>query len=324
MPFRSAAKVRSLLLGLSILLPASSSSLAQVAATDPNAFPFYNWAGASGDTSGGLVKPSLFTGAVVVPIHIVVPAGTGGIQPSLSLAYNSRQGRGNAGVGWSLGLSKIIRSTKYGADKTQEWTPSEAVYLYGDQELIRGVGESDPFGCPAIRYHPKSENFQKILFCATEDYWTVLGKTGTRTTLGRHADTRHSKLAQDGVTFEYFLDELTDPHGLSWQAAYSPTTAYSAPRLDRLDYTFHDGSPLGEPRRVEIRWGRGDQGPMGGPSTSTSAMGFRCCKTSALHRSGACSGRAGYANTFSGTTPTRIRGTENSTVRIAAPACCAR
>jgi hypothetical protein len=121
-----------------------------------DAFLFYSrQPDPGGDTSGALVQSSLFTGVATHSIPIVVPKGTGGVEPSLRLTYNSSRGSGtNAGTGWSLEFPKVRRLTKYAG---------VAVFEYSGDELVQGADESDPFGCKATRYYSLTEHFEKIL-----------------------------------------------------------------------------------------------------------------------------------------------------------------
>ena len=135
--------------------------------------------------------PSLFTGAAEMSIPIEVPRAAAGMSPSLSLSYNSRKWRSNAGFGWSLDLPRITRSTKYGNDLARTWSPSNAKYAFGSRELVRSASTmTDPYGCTAVRYFSESDSAQRILFCEANNYWTVTSKDGTSRAFGRVATFR--------------------------------------------------------------------------------------------------------------------------------------
>jgi hypothetical protein len=72
--------------------------------------------GAAGGISLPIPENFQFMGAAMIRIPIVVPPGRNGMQPNLSLVYNSNQRNGWIGVGWSLDMGSIQRSTKKGLD----------------------------------------------------------------------------------------------------------------------------------------------------------------------------------------------------------------
>lgn len=216
---------------------------------------------ADGDVSYGLFEPSLFTGAASTNVPIVVPAGTNGVQPTLSLSYNSRSNRGNAGMGWSLSLSTIQRSTKYGADLAQTASKQTAIYELDGMELVRGTTQAgDGLGCTAQRYYKETEDHTKVLFCEGSDYWVVISREGVKYVYGQRSSA-NSRLQNGSTTHAYYLDTVIDPHGLSWEAdylGYGAGAPNAAPRLDELRWTYYNpgtgASPLGEVRSAKILW----------------------------------------------------------------------
>ena len=88
-------------------------------------------------TTEGALSVNL-SGAATYTIPIKVAPGTAGMEPSLSLVYNSQGGNGLLGQGWNLsGLSAITRGGKdYYHDeavKPIEWTNDDMLYLDGSR-----------------------------------------------------------------------------------------------------------------------------------------------------------------------------------------------
>ena len=75
-------------------------------------------------------------GAATYSIPIVLPAGSAGMKPELSLSYSSQGGNGLVGVGWSLdGLHAISRSTKTRAqDEAFDVTRNSAIGISFSKE----------------------------------------------------------------------------------------------------------------------------------------------------------------------------------------------
>ena len=83
-------------------------------------------------------------GAVTYDIPIYTPPGTNGMQPSVSISYNSQGSAGVVGFGWSIsGLSVISRAGKnqYHHGKTQAITYTDAdLFLLDGMRLNPLVG----------------------------------------------------------------------------------------------------------------------------------------------------------------------------------------
>ncbi len=121
-------------------------------------------------TLGGLVGsvPGVFgvspTGAATYSIPIECPVGVNGMQPAVSLVYNSQAGNGIAGWGWKIGgMSMITRVSMNnyndGMSSTVKWGKDSPLALDGNRLIEVGrYGAAD-----SIEYRTESESFAKVI-----------------------------------------------------------------------------------------------------------------------------------------------------------------
>jgi RHS repeat-associated protein len=102
-------------------------------------------------------------GAATYSIAIDTPAGLNGLQPSVSLAYNSLAGSGELGVGWSLeGLSEINRCASNleqdGVTRGVQLSTSDRFCL--DGQKLRTT--SGTYGAHGTQYRTELDSFARI------------------------------------------------------------------------------------------------------------------------------------------------------------------
>ena len=119
---------------------------------------------------------SQFTGAGTFSLPIEVPAGPGGLQPDLTLSYNSQVAdQANAltqaswvGMGWSLETGSIERDTH-----------GTTAFEGDDTFALSAGGMSAHFAMGADgKYHALDENFTRIQYYPLPGTWTVWDKQG--------------------------------------------------------------------------------------------------------------------------------------------------
>ncbi|MCP3142910.1 RHS repeat-associated core domain-containing protein [Pyxidicoccus xibeiensis] len=122
---------------------------------------------AVGNTSGTSgVGPD---GAATFRIPLWVPEGRAGLQPSLALNYNSNEGSGVLGAGWSLsGMSRITRCKKTvvqdGVAEPITFTAQDAFCLDGQRLVaVRGA-----YGASNTEYRTEVDSFAKVVSLETD------------------------------------------------------------------------------------------------------------------------------------------------------------
>src|SRR5690606_37066393 len=125
---------------------------------------------------GEQFEPNLATGSVRYGVPLLVPAGSAGVQPELALHYDSGQGNGPLGIGWSLDVGSIQRQT----DRGVPTYGAEDRFLFDGQELV-------PLGGGAYRLKNESN---PLRFRYAGPHWEVDLPSGSTLRFGVSPEAR--------------------------------------------------------------------------------------------------------------------------------------
>ena len=181
------------------------------------------------------------SGAAVYTIPIVVPPGTAGMAPNLSLTYSSQSGNGILGMGWSLsGLSAIYRCP---ASIAQDGFKGGVNFDGNDRFCLDGqrlVAVKGSYAADATEYRTETESYTRIISYgsagkgpASFKAWT---KSGQIIEYGNTADSRIE--AQGKATVRLWnVNKISDTKGNYIAASYTEDNANGEFYINRIDYT---------------------------------------------------------------------------------------
>jgi RHS repeat-associated protein len=225
----------------------------------------------SGEGSTPGAFSTLLNGSAAYQIPIVTPPGRAGIEPRLSLAYDSSVGDGLLGAGATIGgLSLIVRCAQNLSDdnalREVRFDNNDAFCLDGSRLVRVGGSSSKP------EYRTEPDTFRKVIaqFGAGADVgptnFQVLSRDGRIAEYGGRIDsapgsdaTTSRVMANGGVVAKWALSRVSDRFGNFLDISYInvPTsdgdgdyTAQYMPNVVR--YTGHsaaDGSTDADPQR---------------------------------------------------------------------------
>ncbi|MES9868782.1 MAG: SpvB/TcaC N-terminal domain-containing protein [Sedimenticola sp.] len=168
-------------------------------------------------------------GAAHYTIPLAVPRGTAGMEPSLSLDYNSQGGSGLLGVGWSLnGLSAI---TRCGRTIVQDGTSGGIEFTDNDRYCLDGqrlVAVKGAYGHSGTEYRTEIDSFARIVSHGRQGkgpaWFSVQTKSGQTIQYGNTGDARIEAQGKSEV-YVWAQNRITDAVGNSLTVSYHEDTA---------------------------------------------------------------------------------------------------
>lgn len=201
------------------------------------------------------------SGGSTYSIPLYVLPGTNGMQPDVSLVYNSQSGDGIAGWGWNLScmsaISRAGKSNYYnGIASPVKYTNTNDAFLLDGQRLFVTSGAN---GADGAVYGQEHENFSKIeSFGGSEtlgpDWFRVTTKNGVVMEYGHDANTKMT--TDDGAsTMLWFLNKVTDINGNYIKYLYTISTANRTYALSEIQYTGNANASLAPYNKIVFTYG---------------------------------------------------------------------
>ena len=165
-----------------------------------------------------------------IPIEVV--PGTNGMQPSLTVTYNSALGRGLLGSCWTVtGLSAISRTprTKYhdGEHGSINFDGNDRYALDGARLVKLSSGS---YATTNAVYGTEIEDFTRITLNGTPDdpsqYFTAVTADGT---VVEYGNSSNSKQLVDGNVLSWWVNKVTDPEGNYMTVQYTGSNGEIVP-----------------------------------------------------------------------------------------------
>jgi YD repeat-containing protein len=182
----------------------------------------------------GSYKTNLFPGAATYSYPIEIPAGTNGLQPSISIAYNSQNIRQHSilGAGWQLSRNYVYRDVNSTfSDSSDDFF---VLVLGGVHELAYGK-----------EYRVKYDNFLKVSNVSTG--WHVRSKDGTLYNFSTSVSSDYGYVSRwyldntiDVYDNSIFYSYLIDPSTEDSNAVYVNSITYNNDLSRQINFTYED------------------------------------------------------------------------------------
>ena len=242
---------------LNLSISSYTSNLISSNYNDPTLNPFggYNAGLVLGSSEGNYnVTP---TGQLSYNLPIVCSPGTSGIEPKLSISYNSIGINGLMGIGFNLsGISAVNRvgSNKFADGKSGDISLTNSDFFAVDgARLFLNSGSN--YGDAAATYVFQSINHQVITSFGNAgtgpQYFMVKDPKGFTIEYGNSADSRLTG-TNDNSVLSWYINKITDEFGNYMTYTYNNTNGEVY--VDKIEYTGNTAAGLQPYNKIQFAY----------------------------------------------------------------------
>jgi RHS repeat-associated protein len=196
---------------------------------------------------GETFAPDAQSGTFQVSVPIEVPPGRRAAVPLLTLSYSSGAGNGPFGLGWTVSVPRVTRSTRKGIPCYDE---TDSFLLDGEDLVCVGPWTDVSPTRAERRYRMSGERaFHRVVRVRgdTGEWWEVTGSDGTATFIGQDLHSRVQMTSADAAAqatarvFGWLTTFTSDPLGNRVRYGYKTDGASCQVYLSRVDYVEEPG-----------------------------------------------------------------------------------
>ncbi|HYG12296.1 MAG TPA: SpvB/TcaC N-terminal domain-containing protein, partial [Pyrinomonadaceae bacterium] len=175
---------------------------------------------------GEKFSSNLVTGTASLSVPIFTSPSRLQFQPSLSLSYDSGNGNGPFGLGWSLSIPAITRRTDKGLPRYRDSDESDVYLLSGAEDLVpvlrpdggRFEDDTTSPGYRIHRYRPRIESsFARVERwtdrATSEIHWRTITRDNVTTVYGQTGASRVADPDDPARVFTWLICESYDDRG---------------------------------------------------------------------------------------------------------------
>ena len=198
------------------------------------------------------------SGSANYQIPIAVPPGTSGMQPSLSLSYNSNSGNGVLGMGWTLGGLSVI--TRCPATKIQDGFIDGIDFDANDRFCIDGqrlIAVNGSYGSNGTEYRTEQDGLTKVISYGSQasgpEYFIAQTKSGQILQYGKSTDSRIEAQGKSDVRL-WAVNKISDTVSNYLTVTYNENNADGSYTPTTIYYTGNDNSSLTPNAKIEFEY----------------------------------------------------------------------